>query len=186
MSNRANRRFLLYCAENYTKLGYTVGLARKKVLVEEFQSPTDLNWQRSRNIHVSDWDGISIILDGIVCVDFDTADIGYHIRRAEEPLPSTWTERTPRGWHYFYRLLHNVTGIYSCQIGYRTNMDLLVKGKSRSTSSYGRNVDRLSGSIWWGHALVSPSNQYVRTSEMIAKDQLPMAPSWITSALSRS
>lgn len=179
MNNRADRRFLLYCAENYAKLGYSVGISRKKVLIEEFQSTTDLNWLRSRNLFVSDWDGISVILDGIVCVDFDTADIGYFVRRAEEPLPSTWTERTPRGWHYFYRLPPTIPGIYSCQVGYRANMDLLVKGKSRRRA-YGE-----SSTVWWGHALVSPTNQYVRTSDMMSKEQLPMAPPWITAALSR-
>lgn len=185
MTNRGNQRFLLYCAGLYHKMGYTVGLSRGKVLIEQFEPHDDLAWQRSRDLHVSDWDGISIILDGVVCVDFDTHDHNIRtILASNEELPDTWTEQTQRGWHYFYRLPHENAGqAYSCQVGYRSNLDLLVKNKARQRAYGGGNTQ----GPWWGHALISPTVNYVRTypAEMMAKEQLPLAPRWITSALSR-
>lgn len=179
MINRAQKRFLLYCAEVYTKLGYSIGLANKKKLLEVFELREGINGQRARSSLdaglLRQWDGISLILDDVVCVDIDVEDVDKVIT---EELPKTWTEKTARGWHYFYRM---PKGRFACRISFRPHLDLLVKDKRIAHRAYGESEDEL----WYGHALISPTDNYSRVhpSEMMAKALLPMAPSWVVSAL---
>jgi hypothetical protein len=157
-----------------------VGLTKEKSLLEEYEPQHSLNTQRAASFHNhTDWDGISIILHGIVCVDIDTDDMII-----TKELPYTWTEKTKRGWHLFYRLPKEDKR-YACIVGYQPNLDLLVKNKSLQ-NVYRRNGQTTPDTTWYGHALVSPSDGYSRVlpEEMMPKKKLPIAPGWILRALS--
>lgn len=177
--DRSTRRFLLYCAEGYAKLGYSVGLSKDKVLLDAFEVENGTRELRSQSLHSSkrDWNGISIILDDIVCVDFDRHDMV-----SPGDLPITWTEKTARGVHYFYRLPKDGRS-FRCRTAFREHLDLLVKERGRSRRTlYGGDES----TTWFGHVLVSPTTNYQRTypeDKIIPKDQLPLAPRWVLDAL---
>lgn len=177
-----HQKFLLYCADTYYKLGYKIGLTKEKALVAEYEPCEGVLLQRALSSHqVQEWDGISIILRDLMCVDIDSNEV--KIEEALPPLSITWTEKTKRGWHYIYRLPKD-NHSRSCKVSWRPNVDLLVYNPSRTPPAY-RNERGISQSTWFGHILVSPTNGYTRTAPqgMIAYGQLPSAPSWILEAL---
>lgn len=150
-------RSLSHAAEQYTQLGYQVGMTYGKVLVDEQYSP-----YRDPN----KWNGISIILDGLVCVDMDR----FTTLGDKFVLPTTFKERSPRGLHYFYRLPPRFRGI--SKIDWKKHIDLLTKARSVRYGS--------SGQEFQGHVLCSPSKGYTRLSiRTPRKADLPMAPDWI-------
>jgi hypothetical protein len=161
--NRSSKA-LAVAAEHYLQLGYQVGTSYGKELVDDHYSPFN-NPKR--------WDSISIILDGLACVDLDRfTSLGERF-----VLPPTWKERSPRGLHYLYRLPARFRG--TTKIGWKTNIDLLMKTASKSTP-YGATA-------WQGHVLCSPSKGYTRlTPKAIPrKNELPLAPGWLLDYLER-
>lgn len=161
------QRQLMQEVAKYKSLGYTVGLSKAKELTT--YKPEDSSIGK-------DWDGISIIMDGMVCVDFDThfidLDSGY-------TLPPTWKEKSNRGLHLFYRLPANFEG--ESKIHWKENIDLLTKGK-RKVLYNRRGVSNINEDRVWGeHVLVSPSKGYTRVypDNVMAKEKLPIAPTWV-------
>ncbi len=165
-------------AHRYVALGYSVGFAKAKTLVSEFRG----------DVPHGKFDGISIILDDLVCVDFDThlsMDLGWGC-----DLPPTWKEKTPRGFHLFYLLENNspnpcdIFGEIKLQgspkreskIKWKPNVDLLVKG---------RKPVRYGGAIAQAHALCYPTPGYSLIHPDIPppKDELTPAPSWLLDAV---
>jgi hypothetical protein len=175
---------LLLQASKLHDLGYNVGLAKKKALVRLYQ--TDLNHHAASN--EGDWDGISIILDGVACVDFDMLDmdLGWHF------LPPTWKERSPRGWHLFYRIPHGCgASLMTPKIRWRPDVDLLIKGTleaRKSTSAYGSSHPKhKTDTPFFGHVIVAPSEGYRRIwpdKSVPERDaELTEAPDWLCEAL---
>jgi hypothetical protein len=150
-------------ANLYSNLNYRIGMTKGKELVLDHYT---------RYIDNESWDRISIILDGMVCVDLDRfVSLGN-----EFALPETLKERSPRGLHFFYRLPHGFKG--SSKIGWKKNVDLLTLD---SVNLIYRNPNKM----WQGHVLCSPSKGYSRLypKAMPEKSQLPVAPDWILDAL---
>lgn len=167
------QRLLMQEVLNYQRLGYSVGLARGKDLTRYRPAPESVG---------SDWDGISIIMDGVMCVDFDThfinLDSGY-------TLPPTWKEKSNRGMHLFYRLPNGFVG--ESKIHWKENIDLLVAGKKKviyNASGISKS-DILVERVWGQHVLVSPSKGYTRVYPDVtpAKDKLTLAPTWLMDAI---
>ncbi len=156
---------LLLEARRYSKLGYKVGLTLGKSLVDTYQDNVTCSKQ---------WDGISIILEDIVCVDFDdkmSMDLGYGY-----DLPPTLKESSPRGWHLFYAAPLGGAKRVS-KIKWKPHVDLLTSG---------RNHIRYGGSIVVkAHALCSPSDGYKRIypDNIPERSQLTPAPNWLVDAV---
>src|SRR5574338_361020 len=147
-SYTGQQRFLLRDAQKYSALGYKVGLAKGKVLLREY-IPDTASWyggSMPADNGDADFDGISIIPDGIVCVDIDIPDFGV----VYEELPVTFKERTPRGWHLWYGLPSDVvvtqgddefslavqsTLPWKSKIAWRKHVDLLTKGAPNNLKS---------------------------------------------------
>jgi hypothetical protein len=196
------QRFLIRDAQKYSDLGYKVGFAKGKNFVQEYQPDTAVMtfWgpiKTKNENHPEDFDGISIIPDELVCVDIDIPDFGV----VYEELPPTWKERTPRGWHLWYRLPMTIaaTALWEPKIKWRPHVDLLTKGKpapNKKKSRYGGGgsvtvtgmgqVLTTSGPDHWGeHVLCSGTTGYQRVwpDEIPARDSLPQAPQWLQDAL---
>lgn len=184
------QRFLLQAATIYSNLGYRVGFARGKEYLGEYQAPSMTMWGPVQTEHPEGFDGISLIPDGIVCVDIDINDFGM----IYEGLPPSVKERTPRGWHVYYRLpiaemVHGRT--FTPKIKWREHVDLLCKPmgivtkKSSRASRYGGMKE--DGSPWGEHVLCSPTTGYQRLwpDEMPPKDKLVEAPVWLQDALEK-
>src|SRR5271157_2167785 len=125
-SYTGQQRFLLSTAAGYSNLGYRVGFCKGKAYLGEYQPPSMSMWGPVAVEQPTGFDGISIIPDGIVCVDIDINDFGV----VYEGLPPSLKERTPRGWHVFYRLpiaemVHGRT--FTPKIKWREHVDLLCK-----------------------------------------------------------
>jgi hypothetical protein len=153
-------------AQQYINLGYQIGLCQKKSLKHQW-------WDYG--IEPASWDSISIVLDGLVCVDLDrftSLDKKYN-------LPVTLKERSPRGLHFFYKLPRHFRA--TSKVGWKKHIDLLTKDSV--TTLYGKKPTEL----WQGHVLCSPSRGYSRLSPKITpqKGNLPMAPEWVLDALNR-
>lgn len=152
-------RLLTRAASHYSHLGYKIGVTRSKVLIDEDFSP---------DIDPAEWDSISIILNGLVCVDLDS----FQSLPNNCTLPPTLKERSPRGMHFFYRLPVGFTGV--SKIGWKKNIDLLTK-------TSGRLLRYKTDGQWLGHVLCSPSKGYTRLypRDIPRKNDLPMAPDWV-------
>lgn len=163
---KKSHSLLISAGNEYTRLGYSIGLTKKKSLQKEYWSPID---------DPSTWDSISIILDGLVCVDLDR----FTSLDKRHNLPVTLKERSPRGLHFFYRLPRYFKA--TSKIGWKKHIDLLTKDSV--SSLYGSKPTEL----WQGHVLCSPSKGYSRLSPKITpiKGNLPIAPDWILDALNR-
>lgn len=180
MAYTGQQHALLAAAAHYHKKGYSVGLAKGKAFVEQFLPSDPHRMQTNASMQ---FDGISVIPDGIVCVDFDEPDFGL----IDEPLPPTWKERTRRGWHLFYRL--PVTTVIkkrgSAKIAWRKHVDLLVKTDSdeEKVVTYGRGAQN--DEPWMRHVLVSPTEGYqlIWPEEVPTKQELTEAPDWIIDAI---
>jgi len=154
-------------ANKLTNLGYEVGLANGKSLVDTFRPgvrPT------------VEFDSISIILSELVCVDFDThlhMDAGW-----DKELPPTLKEKSPRGYHLFYQLPSHTLSSRETKVKWKKDIDLLTRGKTMR-SRYG--VTETASA----HVLVSPSPGYKRMYPDVTPhhDDLPMAPAWLVEAI---
>lgn len=156
------QRLLLQQKITYEQLGYQIGFCYGKEVANVDGSPLGKYWN-----------GISIIPDGIVCVDFDDSSI-----KIEQDLPATFHEKSPRGYHFFYRLPNNCVEPI---IGWRSKIDLLTKGKK---IQYDYDGDSF-GPTWARHVLVSPTPGYTRISSPVVPDinNLTMAPQWLLDIL---
>jgi hypothetical protein len=195
MAYTGQQRYLLQAAEKYTRLGYKIGFAKAKEFLGGYQEttstvmtffgPTVVTGQEPPD----GFDGVSIIPEGIVCVDFDINDFGV----IWEPCPPTWKERTPRGWHLWYRLpiaemVHGRT--YRPKIKWRPHVDLLTKTTANNViqtrrAPYGGK--KANGSVWGEHVLVSPTSGYTRIwpADVPALKDLTEAPQWLVDELSK-
>lgn len=156
---------LLKAAEKLSDLGYKIGLASDKNLVGRYGS--------EKAIH-SEWNGISLILDGIVCVDFDTEfyDLGFG-----NDLPPTLKDKSPRGHHLFYRLKSN--WVFQSRVNWKPKVDLLVRSK-KVVKYGGRSKDLVTE-----HVLVAPTPGYTKIYPDITPpcNQLSEAPDWLMLAI---
>lgn len=170
---------LLVEAARLCSLGYKVGFAHNKKFISEYEREETVQAifgpyntiVRGAPTNGEEWDGISIIPEGVVCVDFDTPDFDVGWGR---PLPPTLKERTPRGYHLYYSL---PTGdfIYEPKIKFTKNVDLLVKGRIKKR--YGGRKEE----TWGNHVVCHPTPGYKRIwpDTVPHVDDLPRAPDWI-------
>lgn len=193
------QRFLLQAAQKYSELGYYVGLAKGKSFLQAYEPDTPvMGWfgivtkVQSQN-NPDNFDGISLIPKGIVCVDIDIPDFGV----VYEALPPTLKERTPRGWHLWYKVpkITHINGqelpepgdlLLEPKIKWRPHVDLLTKGVPSLPKKPSRYRSTTGGPDHWGeHILVSPTTGYTRIwpDEMPALKDLTDAPVWLLDAL---
>lgn len=156
-------------ALRYIDLGYSVGMAKGK----EYLGALGGGGQ----ILSAECDGISFIPDGMVCIDYDCdfKDLGWR-----RDVPPTLKEKTPRGWHLFYKLPRRpYKDPWKPIIEWQENVDLLVND--------GREHPYKSKSLHWArHILVSPTPGYRRIypDQVPEKDKLTMAPDWLIQEVS--
>lgn len=183
MSYTGHQRLLLVAAEQYSNKGYDVGLAKGKKFIEEFLPHSNNRMTTSESLS---FDGISVIPNGIVCVDLDEPDFGL----IDDPLLPTWKERTPRGWHLFYLLPYDrvFSKEASAKIQWRKHVDLLIKTDSdeQKTVAYGRKPNK-KDEPWSRHVIISPTDGYrlVWPEKIPEKIRLPYAPNWLVDAILR-
>lgn len=189
-SYTGQQRFLVRDAEKYVSLGYKVGFAKGKVLSSQYVPPAisvgwmGMTWQQAIETPEG-FDGISLIPDGLVCVDIDINDFGV----IWDPLPITLKERTPRGWHLFYRL--PIPNKCQSKIKWKEHVDLLctpgagLTPAAKKKSRYGGMKD--DGSLWGEHVLISGTTGYKRIwpDEVPAYKDLPEAPLWLIDTLEK-
>lgn len=181
-----HQRFLLRDAQKYTDLGYTVGFCKGKEFLGPYQQDEVVQTifgpvaTKSQQLP-EDFDGISLIPQGMVCVDIDINDFSM----IHEGLPPTLKEKTPRGWHLFYAIHDDRKA--SAKLKWREHVDLLVKDNrpvKKKPSRYGIKDD---GSPWGEHVLISPTVGYKRIwpDEVPHFNKLPDAPLWLLDVLER-
>lgn len=183
MAYTGQQKLLQARAQQYTSLGYKVGLTLGKGLIGEYTDPSTSLWSGLKAFGVSepnkDFDGISLMLDGLVCVDFDKPDlnIGWYY------LPPTLKERTPHGYHLFYLIPSDNICKLNTKIKWQPYVDLLTKEESTAKRRNYKN-DPLP---WSAHALCSPTHGYTRVypEEIPQKIKLAMAPDWLMEVLSK-
>jgi hypothetical protein len=164
------QKHLMDTVLQYQALGYSMALSKGKNITTHMPMPVSLGL---------DWDGVSIIMDKLVCVDFDTIDLDIG-----EILPPTWKEKTRRGYHLFYRVPTGFVG--QPKIGWKPNVDLLFYGTTSKFANcslalgYGGTRDTPQRP-WGKHVLVAPTNGYsmLYPEKPFALAELPMAPSWL-------
>ena len=153
-------------ALRYADLGYDVGLAKGKEYLDRFHT--------SDRTLPPECDGISIIPNGIVCIDYDCdfKDLGWR-----KDVPPTLKEKTPRGWHLFYKLpIRPYKEQWKAIVSWQHQVDLLVNdGRKRKYKDDEEPVN------WARHILMSPTPGYRRIypDEIPLKDKLTMAPDWL-------
>lgn len=175
------QRALLSVAQKYHDLGYKVGLSSGKELVAPYEPTTmAMGWfgvmYPVPKEQPTNWDSLSIILDELVCVDLDVP----HFDVLEwNPCPPTLKERTPRGWHLYYRL-PIVSSLLEPKIKWKPHVDILVKGSTKKTVRYGKK-----DAPFGGHVVCAPTTGYVRIypDEHPQLNKVPVAPLWIMDAL---
>lgn|SRR5512135_2543394 len=197
-SYTGQQQFLLQSAQRYTDLGYKIGLAKGKEFLGLYQPDSVVSgWfgmpiKTQQEQPSTDFNAISLIPDGVVCVDFDEPDFGL----VWEPLPPTWKERTPRGWHLFYYLDPEVRDQVKPKVKWRASVDLLVVPgkdiepdtmKSEQLLRYNRKKtpDQPNGGTWARHVLISRSDGYklVWPDEVPPLSKLTPAPDWLVQQL---
>lgn len=200
-SYTGQQKFLLQAAQRYTDLGYKIGYAKGKEFLGPYNPPPIIQgWfgmQVMGEVEAPDgFNAISLIPDGVVCVDLDEPDFGL----VWEPLPPTWKEKTPRGWHLFYYLDPEVRDKVKPIIKWRPHVDLLTRppgfgqedpfkvvsvayGKKRPTAS----VQTTATPVWGGHVLISRSDGYtlVYPDQVPPLSQLTPAPDWLVYQLTK-
>ncbi len=195
-SYTGQQRFLLQAAQRYTELGYKVGLAKGKTFLQGYEPDNVvMSWWgpvKTQSDNPEDFDGISLIPEGIACVDIDIPDFGV----VYEGLPPTLKERTPRGWHLWYRLPNTValdeftitSPLWTPKIKWRPHVDLLTKGRPAPSKKASRYRNTTGGPDHWGeHILVSPTDGYKRIwpDEIPNVKDLTDAPQWLVDALEK-
>lgn len=197
------QRTLVTKATEYTKIGYKVGYSKGKSFLAEYKPPPMVaGWYgimvpQGEPETPDGFDGISIIPEGIVCVDLDINDFGVIWMGA---LPVTWKERTPRGWHLFYNIHPDIRDKVTPKIKWQPHVDLLVRpGKSvidahrgtikKRRAAYSNPTPEDNGE-WSEHVLVSPTPGYTRVwptpeQECLWKTGLADAPVWLNDALAK-
>lgn len=185
MSYTGFQTTLLVHAAKYAGMGYQVGytlgknLAGKYVKQESVMTIFGPVMTNSKVEPPNEWDGISLLLDDLVCVDFDQdfVDIGWG-----RPLPPTFKEKSPRGYHLFYRFPPNSILILEPKIKWQPHVDLLVVGAPKKAQKYGKK-----NTLWEGHVLCSPTPGYRRVypDEIPPKNQLTVSPDWLIEELSK-
>lgn len=170
-----HRRLLSEGLRYKDHLGYTVGLAKDKKLIQHLEGPKHLPDPNT-------WNNISLVLEDIVCVDFDdcmSLDVGW-----DRELPPTLKERSPRGFHLFYRISYSsyIFPVYS-RIKWKSNIDLLVRNADNKRSV--KYADDDSQPPFGGHVIISPSNGYKRVypDEVPRFEKLTPAPKWLMDEL---
>lgn len=194
------QRFLLQAAERYTDLGYKIGYAKGKEFLGPYVPPpmSSVGWwgmQVKGEVEAPEnFNAISLIPDGVVCVDFDEPDFGL----VWEPLPPTWKERTPRGWHLFYYLDPEIRDNARPKVKWRPFVDLLVvPGKDvepdtlrtqQVQTRYSKKPDAPNGGTWARHVLISRSDGYtlVWPDEVPPLNKLTPAPDWLVYQLTKA
>lgn len=184
------QQFLLRAANQYHSLGYKVGFCKGKAYLGQYEPP-DMSWFGAYQKETPEgFDGISLIPEGMVCVDIDINDFSV----IWEPLPPTLKERTPRGWHLFYRIHDDMRFSAQPKIKWRPHVDLLVKPgvnpqviKKRSRYHDPDNDDDSKDSPWGEHVLISPTTGYSRIwpDQIPTYDSLPVAPRWLLDVLEK-
>lgn len=176
------QRTFLSVAEKYHNLGYKVGLSSGKELVEPYEPPkVTYGWfgvaVPQAKEYSTEWDSLSIILDGLVCVDLD---IPHFDVLCWVPLPPTLKERSPRGWHLYYRLPEEKL-FPNPKIKWKPHVDILVKGNGRKAIRYGKK-----DAPFGGHVVCAPTPGYARIwpEEQPMKSWIPIAPDWVLDVLS--
>lgn len=194
------QRFLLRDAQKYSDLGYKVGLAKGKTFLRLYKPDEGIGGWFGMVTKVpadngDDFDGISLVPEGIVCVDIDIPDFGV----VWEELPPTFKERTPRGWHLWYLLPSTIMldestvslPLWSPKIKWRKHVDLLTMGipsVSNKVAFKSRYKSTTGGPDHWGeHVLCSGTTGYQRVwpDEVPERDKLTLAPQWLQDALQK-
>lgn len=171
---------LLCEAIRYKGLGYSIALTKGKSVVTEF---IELDYLAGNE----DFDGISFLLEGIACVDFDdilSFDVGWR-----RELPPTLKERSPRGYHLFYLIPWRLgNSKMSSKIKWLPHVDLLTNVGDTTKVMYNKGQGKEHSQDWGGHVLVSPSNGYRRIwpDEIPKRDLLTPAPEWLREELRKS
>jgi hypothetical protein len=177
-----HQKGLLSVAQKYTELGYKVGLASGKELVEPYEAPIMVaaGWFGAMipqpKEYSTKWDSLSIVLDGLVCVDLD---VPYFDVLQWNPLPPTLKEKSPRGWHLYYRLPEHIV-MWDPKINWKPHVDILTKGTGTKVSKYGKR-----NKPFGGHVVCTPTPGYSRVypDEQPRLDWIPMAPTWLLDVL---
>lgn len=193
-SYTGQQRFLLQAADRYTDLGYKIGYAKGKEFLGPYVPPPVIGgWfgytHKGEVEAPDDFNAISLITDGVVCVDLDEPDFGL----IWEPLPPTWKERTPRGWHLFYYLEPEIKDKSYPKINWRPHVDLLtLQGKAtplpkKKFTPYGEEKIE-DAPVWGGHVLISRSDGYtlVWPDTVPPLSQLTPAPDWLVYQLTKA
>lgn len=193
MARNRQQQMLLSRAEQYCQLGYKVGLALGKKFLVEYSKPPSSIWNLPDSIKTPDhFDGISLMLSNLICVDFDTPDlnVGYHY------LPPTLKERTPHGYHLFYLIAGFARfNKMSPKIKWQPNVDLLVNESAEAEGLFDDKVktvyegrkDEKQDHPFGSHALISPTNGYTRIypDDLPVVNSLTVAPDWLIEAVSK-
>ena len=163
----------------YSRSAY---LARRSTISSSAIENSHLTYRTRRRRVCVRW---VFVLEGIACVDFDVLDmdLGWHF------LPPTWKERSPRGYHLFYRIPpERGPSKMAPKIKWRPDVDLLIKGQvsARAPRAYGGGANHKTDTPFFGHVLVSPSDGYKRIwpdAGVPERDKLTTAPEWLCEAL---
>ena len=156
---------LVVAAQHYKRLGYSVGLTNGKTLVDHYS--------RHQSLPMDEWNGISLVLNKIVCVDFDTLlhmDVGW-----DRELPISLREKSPNGIHLFYRLPED--GEWQTRIKWKRDIDLLVQDSEGGAKPYHDGTTMTPDR----HVLVSPTPGYRRLfpNHIPELADVTMAPDWL-------
>jgi hypothetical protein len=179
------QRTLISKAGEYAQLGFKVGYAKGKSFLAEYKpAPTFMAFgmavAKGEPESPDDFDGISLLPENIACVDFDEPDFGLI---CDGELPSTWKEKTPRGWHLFYNL-PDKPAPWEPKVKYRNAPVDLLTASAEKVNRYGGT-----NKSWGNHILISPTPGYVRCwpegNSPPNKTQLAEAPRWLVDALLR-
>lgn len=67
-------------------------------------------------------------ISGLLVVDVDGDDGRKSLDAAHVTMPPTWTVKTPRGWHYYFKWPEKLDGIPTTKVGVLPSVDLRGEG----------------------------------------------------------